>query len=255
MVNRTEALPGLGGEAAGRVRLAKEMFKRHCFEPERFLDIGCSNGVITRWLADELNAGTVFGVDITDSALEKAKGRGILASGVDLNVERLPFEDGSIDAIFCSEVIEHLVNTDHLLDEVRRVLSPTGVCVLSTPNLASWVNRIALIFGWQPFFTDVSDWHSLGRPRWVTVPNDTPSGYGGHLRVFTAGALSQLVEAHHLRVIERRAYSLSDSMANHQIKAGSVFRNVLLKAAFQLDRLLTHRHTLGAGTIITIQRA
>ncbi len=40
-----------------------------------------------------------------------------------MNVDRLPFDDGFFDLVTATEVLEHLYDTDHALDEIRRVLS------------------------------------------------------------------------------------------------------------------------------------
>ena len=85
-----------------------------------------------------------------------------------------------------SEVIEHLVDPDSVLEEVRRVLRPGGTLLLSTPNLAAWYNRGLLALGVQPVFTEVSLRGVFGRPG---------SQVAGHLRVFTRRALVGLLAA------------------------------------------------------------
>jgi SAM-dependent methyltransferase len=58
--------------------------------------------------------------------------------GVDHNVDlqSLPFRDGSYDFIFASHVLEHVPNDDKALKEIRRVLSSNGIAVLPVPLLA-----------------------------------------------------------------------------------------------------------------------
>ena len=63
----------------------------------------------------------------------------------------LPFRDASFDAVIATEVIEHVRYPYRLLEEIRRVLRPSGRVLLSTPNVAIPVNRIALaVFGLFP---------------------------------------------------------------------------------------------------------
>lgn len=43
----------------------------------------------------------------------------------------LPVEDESVEAVYCVSVIEHVANPDILLREMRRVLKPHGVCLIT----------------------------------------------------------------------------------------------------------------------------
>jgi len=47
---------------------------------------------------------------------------------------QLPFDDGSFDLVWASEVIEHVTDTARWLSEVRRVLSPLGRLLVTTPS-------------------------------------------------------------------------------------------------------------------------
>jgi SAM-dependent methyltransferase len=51
--------------------------------------------------------------------------------------------DGSIDAIICNNVIEHLWDPITTLRDFHRILTPGGVCVVNVP---SWWGKVALEF-------------------------------------------------------------------------------------------------------------
>ncbi|CAM5618114.1 SAM-dependent methyltransferase OS=Streptomyces griseomycini OX=66895 GN=FHS37_000655 PE=4 SV=1 [Streptomyces griseomycini] len=104
----------------------------------------------------------------------------------------LPFASASADAVLFSEVVEHLVDPDAALDEIRRVLRPGGHLMLSTPNLAAWYNRVLLAAGVQPVFSEVSLRGIHGRPGREVV---------GHLRLYTARALREFVAASGFTVV------------------------------------------------------
>jgi len=89
-------------------------------------------------------------------------------------------------------VIEHVLGTDDLVLEAKRVLKENGLLIISTPNLSNWFNRIIFLFGFQPFFTEVSlkdKTFGLSFTRGMSVNRETL----GHLRVFTLRALRDLL--------------------------------------------------------------
>lgn len=45
----------------------------------------------------------------------------------------IPFEDGTFDSVFSSEVFEHVFNIDEVLDELERVLKPNGQMLITCP--------------------------------------------------------------------------------------------------------------------------
>jgi 2-polyprenyl-3-methyl-5-hydroxy-6-metoxy-1,4-benzoquinol methylase len=117
-----------------------------------FLDIGCSTG---EWGEYWLNNGwDVYGIDIDKMHLLEAESRGIKASYCDLNKEKLPYSDNSIDLIFAGEVIEHLIDTDTFIHELYRCLKPGGFLLITTPNLVSIENRLRILFGVYPVWVD-----------------------------------------------------------------------------------------------------
>jgi SAM-dependent methyltransferase len=100
---------------------------------ERVLDLGCGAG---RFVAAVRGAGAdPVGVELAEAALERARGN---APGADLRLVAddgsLPLEHASVDLVWCSEVLEHVPDTAHLLLEVRRVLRPGGRLLVTVPD-------------------------------------------------------------------------------------------------------------------------
>jgi SAM-dependent methyltransferase len=157
---------------------------------QRIVDVGCGDGSATA-LVRGLNArNTVIGVDWSATALAQARARGLLVVQGGVDTSGLPLPDGCADVVIMSELIEHLVDTDSAVDEVRRVLRPGGVLLLSTPNLAAWFNRGLVGLGIQPVFSEVSLRGIYGRPGHEVV---------GHLRLFTRRALVEFLAARGFR--------------------------------------------------------
>jgi SAM-dependent methyltransferase len=106
--------------------------KRWLRPSRRLLEIGCSSGYLTRHYRDK--AERIVGFDINSSALRSARRRHPALPFVSGEVECLPFAADSFDAIVMLEVIEHTGSDNLALQEIRRVLRPGGILVLSTPH-------------------------------------------------------------------------------------------------------------------------
>ncbi len=106
---------------------------------QKALDVGARAGVQTAWLRGRGYEVTPIDYEpVTDECLQ-----------VDAN-QRLPFDDGSFDLVWCSEVIEHLQDPAFSLGELRRVTKPGGLLVLTTPNSYAWLFRFIALFGLTP---------------------------------------------------------------------------------------------------------
>lgn len=157
------------------------------------LDIGCGTGSFTSQLKEY--AAELYGIEITRDAAAEAKKRGITTYQLDLDEKDLPFGKNFFDIVVCGEFIEHLVDPDHLLDEIYRTLKPKGVAIITTPNLASYLNRIVLLFGFQPYLTGTGLRYNTGK--FFGEQEPCP-----HLIVFTHRALKELLLLHGFTIIK-----------------------------------------------------
>ena len=166
-------------------------------EGERLLDIGCGDGSFTLLLKKALKAEETIGIEISPEAIRALKEKGIKAYQLDIDEQPLSFDSDYFDVVYCGEIIEHLFNPDHLLDEVHRIMKPGGKCIITTPNLAGWPNRFALLLGFQPFATSVSPEHE-GTGKLILKGAE---GQWGHIRVFTMRALQELLQIHSYKIL------------------------------------------------------
>lgn len=62
----------------------------------------------------------------------------LMMKDVDHNVDLqgLPFDDGSYDFVFASHVLEHIPDDEKALSEIRRILKPNGMAILPVPVVA-----------------------------------------------------------------------------------------------------------------------
>ncbi|NOD64537.1 MULTISPECIES: glycoside hydrolase family 99-like domain-containing protein [unclassified Ruegeria] len=98
------------------------------------LDIACGEGYGTDIIA--ASAKSVIGVDVSASAVEHAKfhyrdPRLCFRAG---SATDIPIPDQSVDLVVSFETIEHLEEHDRMIQEVRRVLRPGGLLLISSPN-------------------------------------------------------------------------------------------------------------------------
>lgn len=121
------------------VDLWNEHFSRYSFAArlarrKRVLDIGCGMGYGTAELAKLAQSAT--GIDVSEEAVAGAAQAYTAPnlSYLPASATDLPFDDKSFDLIVAFEVIEHLTEWRKLLEQARRLLSPAGQFIVSTPN-------------------------------------------------------------------------------------------------------------------------
>jgi 2-polyprenyl-3-methyl-5-hydroxy-6-metoxy-1,4-benzoquinol methylase len=111
----------------------------------RILDIGCGDGRISLTLANRDRL--MIGVELARRRVERArekfsedKQHGCFCQG---DAEDLPLQDGVIDGIVLTEVLEHVLDDRKVLRELTRVLKPGGWVILSIPSI-SWRKYILI---------------------------------------------------------------------------------------------------------------
>ena len=104
-----------------------------CVEGKKVLDLGCGTGRGIKQLYG-LNAGEVYGVDVSEKMLEIAKKKFKTANLVLADSEKLPFEYESFDVVTGLFLIVHIGDLRKTFDEAYRVLKKGGVFILSNIN-------------------------------------------------------------------------------------------------------------------------
>lgn len=107
---------------------------------KKVLDIACGEGYGAKLLSRL--AEHVTGIDIDKKTIEKASLKYRMP-----NIEfhcasalEIPAADNKFDLIACFETIEHLDDHDKLLNELKRVLKPEGILMISTPEKANYTD-------------------------------------------------------------------------------------------------------------------
>jgi len=152
------------------------------FQAKAILDIGCWDGSHTERYARTFGA-QAHGIEIFPAPAAQAEARGVRVARLDLETERFPWPDRSMDVVVSNQVFEHLKNVWTPMSEACRVLRPGGYLAISVPNLASLHNRVLLALGRQP--TSIRT-------------------LGPHVRGYTLGELARFVSLDGAYAVERK---------------------------------------------------
>lgn len=105
------------------------------------LDIACGEGYGCHLLS--AGAEKVTGVDISTAVIEKASAKynnpkiGFRTG----SITGIPAADKSFDVITCFETIEHIDEHETAMKELKRVLKPGGILIISTPDKANYSDK------------------------------------------------------------------------------------------------------------------
>ena len=186
---------------------------------KKVLDLGCLDGAIGQLLIR--NGNCVWGIDASQAAVPLAREKGVDAQVGDLE-KSIDLPDGSFDVVLAAEILEHILNLDGLLEEIRRVLVPDGHLVVSTPNLAALGRRLLLLCNRNPH-----------------IEVSFAGGAAGHVRYFIRDTLFALLREHRFEIEE----FTSDEI------------NLNAAGTLRLVGLATLCPTLGRSLIARVRRA
>lgn len=142
----------------------------------RVLDYGCGRAEFTDYLAS-LGFGAV-GIDLSPEAIRLNQADFPAMEFLTVAADKpAPFPDGSFDAIWCSEVIEHVYDVHGIFAEFDRLLKVGGKLAITTPYHGWLKNMLVMTFGFEKHF-DV-EWQ--------------------HIRFWTKRSMTKVAAAHHLR--------------------------------------------------------
>lgn len=110
--------------------------KKYALEGDYIFDLGCGNGRLSE-LFDDMDVSYIGG-DSSDKLVEIAQKRYPKRDFFALNPIELDFDDSTFDKIYCLSVFHHIPSVEmrvKYLKEIRRVLKPNGLLILSVWNL------------------------------------------------------------------------------------------------------------------------
>jgi ubiquinone/menaquinone biosynthesis C-methylase UbiE len=127
-------------------------------DKQTMLDIGCGGGATIKRLLERNKDGQVYGIDISEESVAKAKK--VNAEALEKHVfvcqgsaEKLPYKDGMFDLVTAVETVYFWPNLPHCLQEVLRVLKPGGQFAIMVEAIDSdsvWTNMVEGMTAYSP---------------------------------------------------------------------------------------------------------
>ena len=119
-------------------KIAFSFAQKDAFPGSTVLDMGCFDG----YWSEKLSG---LGYRVTSIDIEKHYPKTQI---VDLD-KSLPFADASFDLVWSTDVIEHLDSPSATAQEIKRILKPKGIMIVSTNNSFFWIYPIMKLFGYS----------------------------------------------------------------------------------------------------------
>lgn len=164
-------------EEVDKIKLPFLKSRLSSFLPEdtsrKVLDVGSGPGEYQKLFPPTYQ---YYCIDISSEQIRQAKKKGLHALRHDI-LKPFPFRPNTFDVVLSLEVLEHVIDGDALLQNIRTVLKTEGYLVLTTPNIAGINGRIRCIRGRRPLNIDAR--YSLSAP--------------GHVRAFDTRDIRDLM--------------------------------------------------------------
>lgn len=135
----------------------------------KYLDIGCSDGLLTVKIGKllKLKPDQIYGIDIPEFASEPIKPtKGFQFTQYSANDVKLPFSDNTFDLITMLQVLHHVKNPYEMLMEIKRILKPNGILFLREHDRNSKEMDI-LIHLQHLFYSQIS--HKVDYDRYIST--------------------------------------------------------------------------------------
>lgn len=145
-------------------------FNKYFQESNSVLDIGCSDA----WLATNLDRSAIdyagLDIEVSELARKNTSARGFSLTAVNLEKNKLPFNDNSFDMVVCTDVLEHINHLHAVFNDIIRVAKK--YVIISLPNMYVLSIRKKILRGQQIKFYNLPPTEPEDRHKWFFSYSD-----------------------------------------------------------------------------------
>jgi len=170
-------------------RIKKTLETMRSVSGNKVLEIGCDSGLFSLIFKKTFKNIEHLAVEVDQEKIDVAVSRNINVVKVNVETEKLPFDNDYFDIVLFTEVIEHLSNPLFVLSEIRRVTKQNGNVIISTPNAVGLFSRYNHLFGSTPYYVP------------FLKNKDSKKGkYSAHRFELTLGQMKRLLEENNYKI-------------------------------------------------------
>lgn len=97
---------------------------------QEILDVGCASGWFLSRLSQKYPQAECVGIDVYKPAIEYGQRYYPYLKLIVSDAHRIPFQNESFGVVICTEVLEHVVEPEKVIKEIKRVLKKNGVAII-----------------------------------------------------------------------------------------------------------------------------
>lgn len=150
------------------INYGREHIKAFCEMAQPYhsvVDLGAGGGH-DLLIAKQVNpAAILHAIDANEVYAQQLVERGLTVHVLNVEHDKLPFVDGSVDLIIANQFLEHTKEIFWIFHEMSRVLTIGGKLIIGVPNLVSLHNRILVLLGHPPTSLRTNSAHVRGFTR------------------------------------------------------------------------------------------